>query len=60
MYTVSSKCVCESDVIFSPLCRLFSFGEFKAEDQEEMLKQLDKKVAEVYTKLIGTSESTVR
>ena len=42
------------------ICRLFSFGEFKAEDQEEMLQQLDKKVAEVYTKLIGSSESTVR
>ena len=41
-------------------CRLYSFGEFKAEDQEEMLHALDKKVAEVYTKSIGGNEASVK
>jgi len=29
-------------------CEMFSHGEYKAEDQEKMLKQLNKKVEEVY------------
>ena len=28
-------------------CKMFSYGEFKAEDQKAMLAQLDKKVEEV-------------
>ena len=40
--------------------RLYSFGEYKAEDQEEMLHSLDKKVAEVYNKCIGGNEATVK
>ena len=38
---------------------MFSFGEFRADDQESMLQALDKKVAEVYTKCIGGNESTM-
>ena len=29
-------------------CKLFNFGEFKADDQELTLKTLNKKVEEVY------------
>lgn len=43
-----------------PLFRLFSFGEFKAEDQETMLQALDKKVAEVFNKCIGGNEAAVK
>ena len=43
-------------VMFS---RLYSYGEYKAEDQEQMLAQLDKKVAEVYTKTIGPNEANI-
>jgi hypothetical protein len=39
--------------------KLFSFGEFKAEDQETMLQALDKKVAEVFNKCIGANEAAV-
>ncbi|XP_019855759.1 PREDICTED: cilia- and flagella-associated protein 100-like [Amphimedon queenslandica] len=39
--------------------KLFSFGEYKAEDQEAMLSTLDKKVADVYNKCIGGNEAAV-
>ena len=29
-------------------CKMFSYGEFKAEDQEKTLRLLNKKVEEVY------------
>lgn len=39
--------------------RLYSYGEYKAEDQEQMLEQLDKKVTEVYTKCIGANDANI-
>lgn len=39
--------------------RMFSFGEFKAEDQEKMLLQLNKKVEEVYATCIGDNEANI-
>nr|XP_002131495.1 cilia- and flagella-associated protein 100 [Ciona intestinalis] len=40
-------------------CKMFSYGEFKAEDQEKMLKHLDKKVEEVYRGCIGDNEANI-
>ena len=42
------------------LFRMFSYGEFKAEDQEEMLKALNKKVEDVYRNTIGDNEANIR
>lgn len=42
------------------LSRMFSYGEFKAEDQEQMLKALNKKVEEVYRNTIGDNEANIR
>ncbi|XP_072025922.1 cilia- and flagella-associated protein 100-like [Amphiura filiformis] len=39
--------------------KMFSFGEFKAEDQEAMLDQLNKKVEEVYNNCIGDNEANI-
>lgn len=39
--------------------RMYSYGEYKAEDQEEMLENLDKKVSEVYASCIGTNEANI-
>jgi len=39
--------------------RMFSFGEFKAEDQEKTLAQLNKKVEEVYRCCIGSNEANI-
>lgn len=39
--------------------RMFSFGEFKAEDQEKTLAQLNKKVEEVYRNCIGSNEANI-
>lgn len=39
--------------------KMFSFGEFKAEDQEKMLAQLNKKVEEVYRICIGDNEANI-
>ncbi|XP_077981560.1 cilia- and flagella-associated protein 100-like [Glandiceps talaboti] len=39
--------------------KMFSFGEFKAEDQEAMLAQLNKKVEEVYRNCIGDNEANI-
>jgi len=39
--------------------RMFSYGEFKAEDQEKMLAQLNKKVEEVYGNCIGVNEANI-
>lgn len=41
------------------LFRLYSYGEYKAEDQEQMLAQLDKKVSDVYTKTIGPNDANI-
>ena len=40
--------------------RMFSYGEFKQEDQEKMLEQLNKKVEEVYRSCIGDNEANIR
>lgn len=39
--------------------RMFSYGEFKAEDQEKMLKQLHRKVEEVFRACIGENEANI-
>ncbi|XP_028414422.1 cilia- and flagella-associated protein 100-like [Dendronephthya gigantea] len=39
--------------------KMFSYGEFKAEDQEQMLKALNKKVEEVYRNTIGDNEANI-
>ncbi|XP_021343992.1 cilia- and flagella-associated protein 100-like isoform X2 [Mizuhopecten yessoensis] len=38
---------------------MFSYGEFKAEDQEKMLQALNKKVEEVYRSCIGDNEANI-
>ena len=40
-------------------CRMFLHGEYKAEDQEQMLADLDKMVADVYNKCIGPNEANM-
>lgn len=42
------------------LCRLFSYGEFKAEDQQKMLDSLNSRVEEVYRSCIGDNEANIR
>ncbi|XP_045165037.1 cilia- and flagella-associated protein 100-like isoform X3 [Mercenaria mercenaria] len=39
--------------------KMFSYGEFKQEDQEKMLAQLNKKVEEVYRSCIGDNEANI-
>lgn len=39
--------------------KMFSFGEFKGEDQEKMLGELHKKVEEVYRNCIGDNEANI-
>eukprot|EP00118_Oscarella_pearsei_P003800 m.15792 g.15792 ORF g.15792 m.15792 type:complete len:598 (+) comp26564_c0_seq1:38-1831(+) len=39
--------------------KMFNFGEFKAEDQEQMLGALNKKVGEVYRNCIGENEANI-
>ncbi|XP_078595785.1 cilia- and flagella-associated protein 100-like isoform X4 [Branchiostoma floridae x Branchiostoma japonicum] len=39
--------------------KMFSYGEFKAEDQEKMLQSLNKKVEEVYRACIGDNEANI-
>lgn len=39
--------------------KMFSYGEFKAEDQEKMLQTLNKKVEEVYRNCIGDNEANI-
>lgn len=38
---------------------MFSFGEFKQEDQDKMLAVLNKKVAEVYAGCIGQNDANI-
>ena len=38
---------------------MFMYGEFKAEDQEHMLVELNRKVAEVYRSCIGDNEANI-
>ena len=40
--------------------RLFSHGEFQADEQEAMLQSLNSKVGEVYRRCIGDNEAGVR
>ena len=47
------------EIISVFIFRLYSYGEYKAEDQEQMLAQLDKKVADVYTRTIGPNEANI-
>ena len=37
----------------------FSYGEFKQEEQDKMLKELNEKVEEVYTNCIGSNEANI-
>jgi len=37
----------------------FSYGEFKQEDQDKMLNELNKKVEDVYTNCIGSNEANI-
>ena len=46
-----------SAILFA--CRMYFYGEYKAEDQEEMLEKLDKKVSEVYTRCIGPNDANI-
>ncbi|KAK3737753.1 hypothetical protein QZH41_017217, partial [Actinostola sp. cb2023] len=39
--------------------KMFSYGEFKAEDQEKMLAALNNKVEEVYRNCIGDNEANI-
>ena len=39
---------------------MFSYGEFKAEDQEKMLASLNRKVETVYRVCIGDNEANIR
>ena len=39
--------------------KMFSFGEYKADEQEKMLQQLNKKVEEVYRSCIGDNEANI-
>ena len=39
--------------------KLLSYGEYKADDQEKMLVEIDKKVLSVYTKCIGPNEANI-
>ncbi|KAL5014450.1 hypothetical protein ScPMuIL_008720 [Solemya velum] len=39
--------------------KMFSYGEFKAEDQEKMLSQLNRKVEDVYRSCIGDNEANI-
>lgn len=39
--------------------KMFSYGEFKAEDQEKMLQTLNKKVEDVYRNCIGDNEANI-
>ncbi|XP_064633100.1 cilia- and flagella-associated protein 100-like isoform X1 [Lineus longissimus] len=39
--------------------KLFSYGEFKQEDQEKMLAQLNNKVEDVYRSCIGDNEANI-
>jgi len=50
----------ELEQILMRCCRMFSFGEFKADDQEKMLSVLNKKVEEVYRSCIGDNEANIR
>lgn len=41
--------------------RMFNYGEFKADDdQEQRLAELNKKVEEVYRSCIGDNEANIR
>ncbi|XP_055999216.1 cilia- and flagella-associated protein 100-like isoform X1 [Ostrea edulis] len=40
-------------------CGLFSYGEFKAEDQQKMLDSLNSRVEEVYRSSIGDNEANI-
>ena len=37
----------------------FSYGEFKQEEQDKMLKELNEKVEDVYTNCIGSNEANI-
>ncbi|XP_066554474.1 cilia- and flagella-associated protein 100 [Amia ocellicauda] len=39
--------------------RLFSYGQFKGEDQDDMMERLEKKVGEVYRTCIGDNEANL-
>ncbi len=39
--------------------RMYSYGEYKAEDQDQMVANLDKRVSEVYASCIGANEANI-
>ena len=39
--------------------KLLSYGEYRADAQQQMLTEIDKKVAGVYTKCIGPNEANI-
>ena len=39
--------------------KLLSYGEYRADDQEQMLAEMNKKVASVYAKCIGPNEANI-
>ena len=39
--------------------KLLSHGEYRADEQEQMLVEIDKKIASVYTKCIGPNEANI-
>lgn len=39
--------------------RMYFYGEYNAEDQEERLKKLGKKISDVYTKCIGPNDANI-
>lgn len=41
------------------LFRMYFYGEYNAEDQDQMLEKLDKKVSSVYTKCIGANDANI-
>ena len=50
----------KTDVWCFPVYRMFSYGEFKAEDQEKMLAALKKNVEDVYRSCIGDNEANIK
>lgn len=41
-------------------CRMFNFGEFKSEDQDSLIDELNKKVEEVYRACVGDNKANIK
>ena len=55
----TASCIDHTNYTYIHTYRMYLFGEYKAEDQEEMLSDLDKRVTEVYTRCIGPNEANI-